>query len=177
MLQILENCCSTDYLNMLKFAAMNSSNWNLKYPIGMAFEDKHLKLDIIENEPIDALLAGMAMGLLIQIYESKTYQGVSGRSLFYPEVSYCGISIKDRHRKDNRHIDHEHDTGYIKIVGLLNSNWNAKDGGLFEYGDESIPMIPTNFVVFDPRVSHCASEITTNEKRLGIDFTVRKKEA
>ena len=162
---------------MLKFAAMNSSNWNLKYPIGMPFEDKHLKLDVIENEPVDALLAGMAMGLLIQIYESKTYEGVTGRSLFYPEVSYCGISIKDRHRKDNRHIDHEHDTGYIKIVGLLNSNWNAKDGGLFLHGDESIPMVPTNFVVFDPRVSHCASKITTNEKRLGIDFTVRKKDA
>ena len=177
MIQVLENCCSTAYLDMLKFAAMSSSNWNLKYPIGMDFEDKHLKLDIIENEPIDALLAGMAMGLLIQIYESKTYQGVAGRSLFYPEVSYCGISIKDRHRKDNRHIDHEHDTDYIKIVGLLNSNWNAKDGGLFLHGDESIPMVPTNFVVFDPRVSHCASEITTNEKRLGIDFTVRKKEA
>ncbi len=70
---------------MLKFAAMNSSNWNLKYPIGMPFEDKHLKLDVIENEPVDALLAGMAMGLLIQIYESKTYEGVTGRSLFYPD--------------------------------------------------------------------------------------------
>ena len=70
MLQVIENCCSTLYLDMLKSAAMNSSNWNLKYPIGMSFEDKHLKLDIIENEPIDEMLAGMAMGLLIQIYES-----------------------------------------------------------------------------------------------------------
>ncbi len=177
MLEVIEDCCSPYYLEMMRQSAINSEAWNLKYPQGRPFEDKHLKLDIIENEPIDALLAGMAMGLLIQIYESKTYQGVAGRSLFYPEVSYCGISIKDRHRKDNRHIDHEHDTGYIKIVGLLNSNWNAKDGGLFLHGDESIPMVPTNFVVFDPRVSHCASEITTNEKRLGIDFTVRKKEA
>ena len=177
MIQVIENCCSTSYLDMLKFAAMNSSNWNLKYPIGMAFEDKHLKLDILENEPVDEFLAGMAMGLLIQIYESKTYEGIFGRSLFYPEVSYCGISMKDRHCEDNRHINHEHDTDYIKIVGLLNSNWNAKDGGLFLHGDESIPMVPTNFVVFDPRVSHCASKITTNEKRLGIDFTVRKKDA
>jgi hypothetical protein len=83
--------------------------------------------------------------------------------------------MKDRHRPDNKHIDHEHDTDYIKIVGLLNSNWNSKDGGLFEHGDESIPMVPTNFVVFDPRIPHCASEILTNEKRLGIDFTVKKK--
>ena len=170
MLQVIENCCSTFYLDMLKHTATNSSNWNMKYPIGMEFEDKHLKLDIIDNEPINELLAGMAMGLLIQIYSKQP-------NLFLPEVSYCSISMKDRHRLDNPHIDHEHDTNYIKIVGLLNSNWNAKDGGLFLHGDESIPMVPTNFVVFDPRVSHCASEITTNEKRLGIDFTVRKKEA
>ena len=168
MLQVIENCCSTSYLDMLKFSAMNSSNWNMKYPIGMAFEDKHLKLDILENEPVDEFLAGMAMGLLIQIYDKRS-------NLFLPEVSYCGISMKDRHRLDNPHIDHEHDTDYIKIVGLLNSNWNSKDGGLFLHGDESIPMVPTHFVVFDPRIPHCASEITTNEKRLGIDFTVRKK--
>ena len=169
MLQVIENCCSTSYLDMLKFAAMNSSNWNLKYPIGMSFEDKHLKLDILENEPVDEFLAGMAMGLLIQIYDRRS-------DLFYPEVSYCGISMKDRHRLDNTHIDHEHDTDYIKIVGLLNSNWNSKDGGLFLHGDEAIPMVPTNFVVFDPRVPHSASKITTHEKRLGIDFTVRKKD-
>ena len=134
----------------------------------MPFEDKHLKLDIIENEPVDVLLAGMAMGLLIQIYDKRS-------DLFQPEVSYCGISMKDKNRADNRHIDHEHDKDYVKILGLLNSNWNEKDGGLFLHGDESIPMVPTNFVVFDPRVSHCASEITTHEKRLGIDFTVKKK--
>ena len=141
MIQVIENCCSTFYLDMLKHTATNSSNWNMKYPIGMEFEDKHLKLDIIENEPINELLAGMAMGLLIQIYSKQP-------NLFLPEVSYCSISMKDRHRLDNPHIDHEHDTNYIKIVGLLNSNWNAKDGGLFLHGDESIPMVPTNFVVF-----------------------------
>ena len=86
MLQVIENCCSTSYLDMLKSAAMNSSNWNLKYPLGMSFEDKHLKLDIIENEPVDEILAGMAMGLLIQIYESKTYAGIRSKDLFYPEV-------------------------------------------------------------------------------------------
>ena len=168
MLQVIENCCSTFYLDMLKHTATNSSNWNMKYPIGMEFEDKHLKLDIIDNEPINELLAGMAMGLLIQIYSKQP-------NLFLPEVSYCSISMKDRYRKDNRHIDHENDTDYIKILGLLNSNWNSKDGGLFEHGDESIPMVPTSFVVFDPRIPHCASKITTNEKRLGIDFTVNKK--
>ena len=168
MLQIIENCCSISYLDMLKFAAMNSANWNFKYPIGMPFEDKHLKLDIIENEPVDEVLAGMAMGLLIQIYDKRS-------DLFYPEVSYCGISMKDRYRLDNKHIDHEHNENYIKILGLLNNNWNPKDGGAFVHGDEEIDMVPTNFVVFDPRVPHNASKITTNEKRLGIDFTVKKK--
>ena len=168
MLQVIENCCSTSYLDMIKFAAMNSSNWNLKYPIGMEFEDKHLKLDILENEPVDEFLAGMAMGLLIQIYDKRS-------DLFYPEVSYCGISMKDRHRLDNRHIDHEHDEDFIKIIGILNTNWNSKDGGAFQHGDEEIDMVPTNFIVFDPRVLHCASKITTNEKRLGIDFTVKRK--
>ena len=168
VLEIIKDCCSTSYLDMIKFAAMNSSNWNLKYPIGMEFEDKHLKLDILENEPVDEFLAGMAMGLLIQIYDKRS-------DLFYPEVSYCGISMKDRHRLDNRHIDHEHDEDFIKIVGILNTNWNSKDGGAFQHGDEEIDMVPTNFIVFDPRVPHCASKITTNEKRLGIDFTVKRK--
>ena len=168
ILQIIENCCSTSYLDMIKFSAMNSTNWNLKYPIGMSFEDKHLKLDILENEPVDEFLAGMAMGLLIQIYDKRS-------NLFYPEVSYCGISMKDRYRLDNKHIDHEHDEDYIKIVGLLNNNWNPKDGGAFVHGDEEINMVPTSFIAFDPRVPHCASKITTNEKRLGIDFTVKKK--
>ena len=168
MLEVIENCCSTSYLDMLKFAAMNSTNWNLKYPLGMPFEDKHLKLDIIENEPVDVLLAGMAMGLLIQIYDKRS-------DLFQPEVSYCGISMKDKNREDNRHIDHEHDKDYIKILGLLNSDWHSKDGGLFLHGDEAIAMEPTNFVVFDPRVTHCASKILTDKKRLGIDFTVKKK--
>ena len=83
--------------------------------------------------------------------------------------------MKDKNRIDNPHIDHEHDKDYIKILGLLNRDWGAEDGGLFLHGDEAIPMVPTHFVIFDPRVQHCASEITTDKKRLGIDFTVKKK--
>ena len=152
---------------MMKHAAMSSTHWNMKYPINL--EPKHLKLDIIENDPLEPILAGMAMGLLIQIYDK------GGKNFFLPEVSYCSISMKDSSRVDNPHIDHEHDKDYIKILGLLNSDWNSKDGGLFLHGDEAIPMVPTNFVVFDPRVTHCASEIWTNKKRLGLDFTVKKK--
>ena len=167
MLEVITDCCSKTYLDMMKHAAMSSSSWNMKYPINL--EPKHLKLDIIENEPLEPILAGMAMGLLIQIYDK------GGKEFFLPEVSYCSISMKDRHRTDNRHVDHEHDKDYIKILGLLNSDWGPQDGGLFEHGDEVIPMVPTHFVVFDPRITHCASEITTDKKRLGLDFTVKKK--
>lgn len=167
MYKVITDCCSKTYLDMLHHAAMSSSSWNLKYPINL--ESKHLKLDIILDEPLEPILAGMAMGLLIQIYDK------GGKEFFLPEVSYCSISMKDRYRTDNRHIDHEHDTDYIKILGLLNSDWGPDDGGAFLHGDEVIPLIPTDFCIFDPRISHCASEITTNKKRLGIDFTVKKK--
>ena len=167
MLEAIIDCCSKTYLDMMKYTAMSSSSWNLKYPINL--EPKHLKLDIIENEPLEPILAGMAMGLLIQIYDK------GGEDFFLPEVSYCSISMKDRYRTDNRHVDHEHDTDYIKILGVLNSDWGPDDGGLFLHGDEVIPMVPTHFVIFDPRVQHCASEITTDKKRLGLDFTVKKK--
>ena len=166
MLTVLKNCCSKTYLDMMHHAAMTSNSWNMKYPIGL--NDKHLKLDIIENEPLEPILAGMAMGLLIQIYD------MGGEDFFVPEVSYCSISMKDKYRTDNRHIDHEHDTDYIKILGLLNSDWGPNDGGAFLHGDQTVDMVPQNFVIFDPRVQHCASEITTNKRRLGIDFTVRK---
>jgi hypothetical protein len=167
MLEVITDCCSKTYLDMMKHAAMSSSSWNMKYPINL--EPKHLKLDIIENEPLEPILAGMAMGLLIQIYDK------GGKDFFLPEVSYCSISLKDKPRKDNRHVDHEHDKDYIKILGLLNSDWGSEDGGLFLHGDEAIPMVPTHFVIFDPRITHCASEITTDKKRLGLDFTVKKK--
>ena len=61
------------------------------------------------------------MGLLIQIYENETFTpaatNIKGKDLFLPEVSYCSISMKDKYRLDNRHVDHEHDTDYIKILG------------------------------------------------------------
>ena len=152
---------------MMKHAAESSSSWNMKYPINL--EPKHLKLDIIENDPLEPILAGMAMGLLIQIYDK------GGKDFFLPEVSYCSISMKDSSRVDNPHIDHEQNLDYIKILGLLNNDWSSKDGGLFLHGDVAIAMEPTSFVVFDPRVTHCASKILTDKKRLGLDFTVKKK--
>ena len=169
MLEVIEDCCSSSYLDMLFHTSTNSANWHMRYPNGTSFKDKHLKMDVLMNEDQNfPFLAGMAMGLLVQIYSKRD-------DLFLPECSYCGVGIKDKHRHDNTHTDHENDLDYIKIFGLLNSDWNSKDGGLFLHGDEAIPMKPKTFVVFDPRIPHSASEIFTDKKRVGIDFTVKKK--
>ena len=175
MLRMIENCCSKQYLDMMKGVAERSATWNLKHPLGFPFEDKHLKLDIIENDPVHDLLAGMAMGLLIQIYNSKTEGGQFASDFFLPEVSYCAISVKDEYRQDNMHTDHEQDLDYIKILGVLNPEWKVKDGGEFMHGDKTVFMKPTSFAIFDPRIPHCASKIKSHEKRFGIDFTVRRK--
>ena len=167
MLEVIDNCCSPYYLEMMRQSAISSESWNMRYPQGRSFEDKHLKLDVIVNEVKEPLLAGMAMGLLINIYSQR-------QDLFVPDVSYCSISMKDKYRKDNLHTDHENDFDYVKILGLLNSDWGPQDGGLFMHGDEAIPMKPCTFVVFDPRIPHHASEIFTEKKRLGLDFTVKK---
>ena len=164
--KIIDNCCSPMYLDCLKEIATNSDNWNFQYPIGREIEDKFPKLDVAGNRTDHPFLAGLAMGLLIQIHEA------GGQDLFIPKMLTCGISIKDKNRLDNPHTDHVNDLGHIKIFGLLNSDWGSMDGGLFLHGDEAIPMVPGTFVVFDPRITHSASEITCDKQRLGLDFTV-----
>ena len=54
-MEVITDCCSKTYLDMMKHTAMSSSSWNLKYPINL--EPKHLKLDIIENEPLEPIFA------------------------------------------------------------------------------------------------------------------------
>ena len=160
--EIVEDVIPMEYLDMIKYTAMNSEAWHMKYP--QNHPDKHLKMDIIDGDARQPLLAGMAMGLLIMIYKKC--------NLFRPEITYAGISIKDKNRLDNPHTDHVKDLGHIKIFGLLNSDWGSMDGGLFLHGNEAIPMKPGNFVIFDPRITHSASEITCDKQRLGLDFTV-----
>ena len=165
MVEVILDACSMYYLDSLKHHAMQSSAWHMRYPNNNP--DKHLKMDIIENEVKEPLLAGLAMGLLIHLYGIR-------QDLFVPDVSYCGIGLKDRHRRDNPHIDHVNEPDFIKIFGVISSDWGSMDGGLFMHGDEAIPCVPGHFIVFDPRITHYASEIMTDKKRLGIDFTVRK---
>ena len=166
MLEIIESGIPLTYLDMMKYTAMNTEAWHMKYP--QNHPDKHLKMDIIDGEVRQPLLAGMAMGLLILLYDKRS-------DLFSPEITYAGISIKDKNRLDNPHTDHVKDLGHIKIFGLLNSDWGSMDGGVFLHGDEAIPMVPGTFVVFDPRITHSASEIHGNKSRIGLDFTVPKR--
>ena len=166
MLEIIESGIPLTYLDMMKYTAMNTEARHMKYP--QNHPDKHLKMDIIDGEVRQPLLAGMAMGLLILLYDKRS-------DLFSPEITYAGISIKDKNRLDNPHTDHVKDLGHIKIFGLLNSDWGSMDGGLFLHGDEAIPMVPGTFVVFDPRITHSASEIHGNKSRIGLDFTVPKR--
>jgi len=168
MVKILDNCCSSYYLDMIKHISTNDDNWNMKYPQGKPFEDKHLKLDIIDNDNTKhPLLAGIAMGLLIQIYDA------GGKDFFIPEIYFCGISMKDRHRTDNIHTDHQPKDKVIKILGLCNSDWKQEWGGEFYHGKEKHYIKPTSFCIFDSLVPHAAADIISDNKRIAIDFTVR----
>ena len=79
MIKIIDNCCSPAYLDSLKSIAMNAENWNLKYPQVAPIEDRFPKLEIFSNGIRHPLLAGLAIGLLLQIHEA------GGRGLFIPE--------------------------------------------------------------------------------------------
>ena len=87
--------------------------------------------------------------------------------------------MKDKHREDNIHTDHEkdelQDTPIIKVLGILNSDWNhISDGGGFEHGNNIYKLEAGDFIVFDPRVPHKAEDIMTDKKRIAIDWTIKK---
>ena len=166
--KIIDDCCSLAYLDLLKHVASNSENWNMCYPKGdgSSIDEKHLKLEIIWGGIKHPFLAGLAMGLLLQIHEA------SGRDLFIPEIHWCGIAIKDKHRPDNIHIDNDKEDNFVKILGLINSDWKKEWGGGFFHNGTSNYIKPTSFCIFDPSEEHRAEEIFTDKKRFAIDFTV-----
>ena len=145
-MKILDNCCGESILDTLKDISSKSPNWNFNWPAGDKFliEDKFLKLDIIQDgQIINPLLAGLTLGLLLQIYE------VSDKETFVPNILWCSISIKDKHRKDNIHTDHTEDENsrkLIKIMGLLNSDWQEEWGGNFSIMGKAIMLNLLHFV-------------------------------
>jgi len=172
IIKTIKDCCTPLFLEFMKYQVQQSNQWHMKYPAGAAFEEKHLKLDVIGGKDSNTQLAGMAMSLLINIYEKEP-------KAFLLEVLSCGISIKDRHRKDNTHTDHENDAlkdtkNIVKLLGVLNADWDcASDGGGFTHGGETFSLAPCDFLLFDPRTPHKADDILSDKKRIAIDFTLR----
>ena len=166
MIKIIDNCCSPTYLDLIKYIAGNSENWNMYFPGGAPIEEKHLKLNIIENGPKHPFLAGLAMGLLIQIHAN------TDENLFIPEIFFCGISMKDKHTPNNIHVDNEIDEGLVKIIGIINSDWEEEWGGGFFHNGTSNYIKPTSFCIFDPSKEHSGEEIFADKKRFLIDFAV-----
>ena len=88
---------------------------------------------------------------MIQIYDFKA------SDIITPNVMFCGVSIKDKHREDNLHQDHVNDPEsilLIKVLGILNTDWQDSWGGGFEHGGEVYPVRPTDFAIFDSKVHH-----------------------
>ena len=120
MLITLNNCCSKSYLDSMILLSQRSHSWNFRYPEGKPFEERFAKINLVPDNQ-DTSLAGMAMGLLLQIYDAGGYK------YFQPEVKFCGISVKGK-GKDDPHTD-TWDTDTVKILGLLNSDWNSETMG------------------------------------------------
>ena len=117
----------------------------------------------------DDFLAGITSAILVQIWE------LNDRKEFIPEIFYCGVSIKDKHRKDNIHVDDPNRDDTIKIMGILNFDWDVETkGGGFMHGGVVYKLRPTDFCIFDPRVPHAADEIICDDKRFALDFSVKK---
>ena len=146
--------------------SQRSHKWNFNYPEGKPFEERFAKINLVPDNQ-DTSLAGMAMGLLLQIYDAGGYK------YFQPEVKFCGISVKGQ-GSDDRHTD-TWDTDTVKILGLLNSDWNSETmGGGFLYTNYTVKLKPTSFVIFDSNKIHCAQDILSDKKRFAIDYAVKK---
>ena len=183
--KIIDNCCSPVQLDFFKYVACNSGSWHWRYPMSasstllgtdinvltpfkdeVTIDQKFPKIDIVWNGIKDQFLTGLAMNVLLQIWEA------SGRDLFIPEMHFCGIAMKDKHREDNTHRDYEPNLGMIKITGLLNSDWDESWGGGMEWNGTYHYAKPTSFYVFDGAQPHRCSEIFTDKKRFMLDYTV-----
>ena len=164
------NVCHQSVLDVLLEISQGKQSWHYRFPTNAPFKDKHPKMDIISSGTIrDQFLSGIALSILIQIWE------LNDRKQFIPEIFYCGISIKDKHFENNIHIDDADRNDTIKIMGILNKDWDPETmGGGFMHGGVVHKLRPTDFCIFDPRTPHAADKILCDEKRFALDFSVKK---
>ena len=171
MIHVIDNAAPIAILDFIRSIAEKRETWHYKCPTAawVQFKDKHPKLDLIVNGNIvDNFLAGLAIGALMSTFDR------GGHEYFFPEVLYSGISIKDSTREDNTHVDHDDRNDIVKVLYLLNTDWQEEWKGGFKYDGEVYNFKPGTAIIFDPRVPHSADEILGDEKRLALDFSVRK---
>ena len=183
MIHVIDNAVPTAILDFIRSIAEKRETWHYKCPTAawVQFKDKHPKLDLIVNGNIvDNFLAGLAIGALMSAHDRGGYVH------FHPDILHCGISMKDSAREDithHEHIDeHEHDhhhdhhhlSNNVRVLFLLNTDWKEEWKGGVKYDTEVYNFKPGSAIIFDPRVPHSADQIIGDEKRLTLDFTVRK---
>ena len=163
MIHVIRNACSTYITSLMYDRSIASNNWHFRFPFGSPLEDKHPKLDIVDIEIKEEFLSGVACSILLNVYDS------GGKDYFIPEIFYCGVSIKDKFREDNIHTD----DAAIKVLGILNPEWDEDWGGGFYYNGDIIKLSPGDFCIFDARLPHASAPIHTDKKRVAIDYSVR----
>ena len=120
-IKIIKNSCSETYLNMFRtFIPNDETTWDNEQVAEEDYAKINLsKLNLIENSNYkNPLLAGIAIGLLTQIYEA------GGKDYFIPEVHFCGISLKDKNTPINYHTD----------------NWD-KNKGTNPFGQQNLDLV------------------------------------
>lgn len=165
---------SLSYLDAIKQQAEETREWHLLYG-GDSLEDKHLKLEVLSLQFNNPYLTGLITPLFIEIFEKGGY------NYYSPMFIYCGLSIKDKYRKDNIHTDHNDinddlkDVSIFKVLGIINPDWDPQWGGGFIWNNKTYSIGVNEFLIFDPKIPHAASDIFCDKKRLAIDFTVYAK--
>ena len=173
MIAKIENCCSHNYLQMFMNLIPSVDKWD-REDNGLGSVEDYNKIDLVKlniMEPGNVKherLFGIAMGLLIQIYDN------GGHNHFIPEIYYCGLSVKDKNTPINMHHD-PWPADNIKVLGILNHDWTYEDGGGFLYEDKQYNLKSTDFIVFDSRNQHSNAIVSSNKKRFAIDYLVSKK--
>jgi hypothetical protein len=165
---IIKNVCSKTYLDMFMHMIPSPELWENDTASKNYEKISLTKLNITSQGHFDnPLLAGIAIGLMSQIYDA------GGKEYFAPQMHFCGLSLKDKSTPLNFHTD-QWGEGRLKVLGLLNSDWDSKiDGGGFICNDVKYVLEPTDFLIFDSNQTHSNDLITSDKDRYAIDFMLQ----